>query len=230
MLRLCCPFVWRFRHWGRAEVSGFPALVLCLAFRHEYFHSVWLSGTGTKGFWQCLAFRHRYSVWLSGTCTSTVSGFPALLQCDEWVACRHWKSPVCSFLEGCFGWFVFLGFFCFPGVWLLAVWLLASGFWFWRLALGWLVFGFWLLALGFWIVVFLASGLLALFTKCNVLPWIRWVLDQVGFLKKYKMRKNGKNEKAWEKMRKHEKTRDNTRKNEKKWGKMRFWGILRKKK
>ena len=69
---------------------------------------------------------------------------------------------VCSFLEGCFVRFFLCFLFCFPGIWLLAVWLLASGFWFWRLAFGWLVFGFWLLAFGLWIVGFLASGLLVL--------------------------------------------------------------------
>ena len=119
-----------------------------------------------------------------------MSGFPALLQCDEWVACRHWELShvvelegvsdllrfplwlcvlelksvgvdlsVCSFLEGCFVRFFMLFF---PDIWLLAVWLLASGFWFWRLVFGWLVFGFWLLAFGFWIGGFLASGLLVL--------------------------------------------------------------------
>ena len=70
------------------------------------------------------------------------------LKVSVWIflSVRFWRAVL----------FVFLCCF-FPDIWLLA-----SGFWFWRLVFGWLVFGFWLFPFGFRIGGFLASGLLVL--------------------------------------------------------------------
>ena len=77
--------------------SGIGAEQKCLAFRHWY--CVWLSGTNTfivSGF-PALVLKVSDSVWLSGT--GTVSGFPALVP-PQCLAFRHCCNVMSGWLVG----------------------------------------------------------------------------------------------------------------------------------